>query len=170
MIKTDLPLVLYGAGKRASAELDFVKKQGMNPVCFCDADITKHNTMLYELPIVSLEQAKNKYGEFEVFITLNFATRDEIIQYLLEQGIEKKRIINGPWKHYESYLLLESDLILAHAYVISYHQIKGWACSLKGGGGGGVNGSFMGGKEKILATNRATRKGVCLFNSQKGKT
>ena len=122
-----LPLVLYGAGENAADKFeDFIS---MNPVCFCDSDVKKHNTTYLGLPVMSLSHALEMYGDINVYITpLSAEIKNCIVVYLLENGITKEQIIvPDHWKHYKSLFSLINDNIEAHIYTLSYYRIEGWA-------------------------------------------
>ena len=108
-----LPLVLYGAGSTAKAEMEFVRKNGMNPVCFCDADIEKQGTQYLGLPIKSFLQVQEEYNDFIIYVTPLQQTRNEIFLFLLNQGFKRSRILNSDVpSFYSGCPLLESDLAI----------------------------------------------------------
>jgi len=110
-----LPLVLYGAGKNAVKELELVKGQGKMPVGFCDADTKKHGSTCFGLPVMSVEQAREQFGEFFVHVTPGTpgsAIRRAIYDSLLEQGITKERIYNLQERKYKACRLLEKNLLI----------------------------------------------------------
>jgi len=94
-MKSDtLPLVFYGAGELASQIMETLRNKGMNPVCFCDTDIDKHGTVYLGITVMSFEQAREKYGDFNIYVTVGLGIINEVFDYLLKQGIKKERIIN----------------------------------------------------------------------------
>lgn len=98
----DLPLALYGAGKNAAIEKAAVEKSGYDPVCFIDADVSKQGCEYLGLPVLSLNEAKRKYGQFNLHVTVGISARFDIFEYLLQQGIQKEKILN--YETYERYI------------------------------------------------------------------
>ena len=88
-------LALYGAGKNVITELIDGKLWGLNPVCFCDADESKQGTMYIGLPVLSFDQVLCEFGkETSFYITLDIPLKFDVQEYLINQGVEKERIIN----------------------------------------------------------------------------
>ena len=88
-------LVLYGAGKNVITELTAGKFWGLNPECFCDTDVKKHGTQYIGLPVISLEKVKKTYGnEAKFYITLDTPLRYDVQEELINQGVDKNRIVN----------------------------------------------------------------------------
>lgn len=103
-----LPLVLYGAGNKAVEDINIIRNEGINPVCFCDTDISRQGTVYLDLPVISLEQAKKIYGDFNIFVT-PLLKKQEIFDYLLKYEVKKERILNySEW--YQGCSLLEAHL------------------------------------------------------------
>jgi len=97
----DLPLVLYGAGGAAAYELSKVKVMGYNPVCFVDVNPDKWAKEYLGLPILSLEQAQDKYGDFDLWVTAVLPLRVKIFEYLITKNAKTIRILNYPTRHNE---------------------------------------------------------------------
>jgi len=148
MNRTDLPLVLYGAGNNAVNVIEVVKKTGMMPICFCDSDVTKHGSAYLGLPVMSLEQALGKYKDFYICATPDIIdVKYEIVKYLLEHGINIERIlINFDIDRYSDCHLVEFSSVIhskitdvsedkknattkieAYTHIVSYNRIQGWA-------------------------------------------
>jgi len=90
-----LPLLLYGAGIRAKIEKDYVEKAtGVSAICYVDQDVNKQGVLLHGLPVISLNEAKEKYGVFDLHITVGMPVRMDVFDYLLEQGILDENILN----------------------------------------------------------------------------
>lgn len=109
-----LPIVLYGAGRRAATSIQFLAANGISPVCFCDSDSERWNSRYLELPVMSIEQAREQYGDFYVYITTDFPVAREIFQQLLDENIlPPGRILNDMnVKKYTSCSQLESYMLL----------------------------------------------------------
>jgi len=56
----NLPLILYGAGVNAAAEMAAAIRRGFKPVCFCDRDERKHGKTWLGLPVLSLAQVRER--------------------------------------------------------------------------------------------------------------
>jgi len=112
-----LPVVLYGAGKKAVQEMEIVKNMGLTPVCFCDTDTTKQGDMYLGLPVLSFEQIKKEYRKFDIYVTPELPTvKHEIFDYLLQQGIARESIINCNEERYASCEYLETRLMIDQGY------------------------------------------------------
>ena len=113
-MKSD-PVIFYGAGvhalmifKRCSEEV-----APRNVVAFCDRDTDKYNKKLFGLPIMSLEDAKSIYGEFDIYVTAMEYSTPEIIAFLLERGVPESRIINyEPIERVRGCVELETSIVL----------------------------------------------------------
>jgi len=90
----DLPLVLYGAGRRAPLGVSIMKNFGLSPICICDADTDKQDTEYLGLPVLSIAEAFKRYGKFNVFVTVGNELKYSAFDSLLEYGIDKNRILN----------------------------------------------------------------------------
>jgi pyruvate-formate lyase-activating enzyme len=87
------PLVFYGAGKSAAANLKRYKKMGLIPVCFVDQDKKKHNTIFQqEYDILSLENAFERYPDSLLVLTVANESLGEVANNLLGKGILPERL------------------------------------------------------------------------------
>jgi len=85
-------IIFYGAGKNAEVNFDKWVSQGLNPVCFADADVSKHHKMFGNrgIPILPLSEALSLYPDYELYLTqMNIK---QIRSSLLEMGIDSNRI------------------------------------------------------------------------------
>ena len=90
-----VPLILYGAGRHASWELNALRRKGMNPVCFCDADPNKWGTRHLGLPVLGPDGVKSAHPRFRIHIALAEPLRYEAQKQLVEEGVfPKDAIIN----------------------------------------------------------------------------
>jgi pyruvate-formate lyase-activating enzyme len=119
-MNNNMTIILYGAGRAAENELNAVKESGGNPVCFVDTDVDKQGNYHLGLPVISLVDAKEKYGEFNVHVTIAFPARLEVFEYLIQQGISKQRILNYV-EYYRGCHQIESALLVS--------DIALWFCS-----------------------------------------
>ena len=97
-IENRIPVALYAVGTNMAMLLNELKmKHNVSPSVLCDKDINKHGkkyTALYNIEIMPVEQALEKYPELEVFVASS-VYKHQIIGELTEDGkIPKERIIN----------------------------------------------------------------------------
>ena len=57
ILNNELPLLYYGAGRAAEFK---IKSEG--GICFVDRDVSKHGKTHSGLPVLSLDEAKKRYG------------------------------------------------------------------------------------------------------------
>jgi len=124
MNNNSLPLVMYGAGKRAVKEIDRVTRNGWKPICFCDADVKKQNKVYLGLPVYSLEQIQEKYGKFYLYVTPDIDIRYEIFDYLLERGISKDRIVN--YDENKTLWAQVNGIISPHQFLLCSKALSEW--------------------------------------------
>jgi len=84
------PFVFYGTGEFSVKVFDWIKH--LNPVCFIDANEREQNKIHLGLPVLSLSAAKERFGDFDVFITESVFNLTEVYEKLTEQGIPRKNI------------------------------------------------------------------------------
>ncbi|MCL2661927.1 MAG: glycosyltransferase [Oscillospiraceae bacterium] len=110
-INENLPTVLYGAGKNAKNAYEQFLEKGIQAVCFVDKDPSKWGNSAYEgcpIDVCSLDEATNKYGDYNLYITVGSAPKYSIMAYLTEdKGVPINRIIN-----YEPYIKRKSCILL----------------------------------------------------------
>jgi len=113
MDNKNLPLVLYGAGKKSVKDIEDMRNNGIYPICFCDKDSTKQGNIYMGLPVLNIEQIKEKYGEFDIFVTpQSKEIKREIYEFLWKQGINTRNIINCEEEKYVGCAFLESHMAL----------------------------------------------------------
>lgn len=113
-------LVFYGAGENAvNVYKKFAQEGKPLPICICDSDINKANTLLHiddttSLKIFSLNDVLKLHPNAEFFVTpANQTIRFEIMQTLLDSGVTKDRIINfEPFSRRKSCSFLEGDFTI----------------------------------------------------------
>ena len=89
-------IVYYGVGKRLkNNEENFLSETGL-PICMCDADTQKqHETYIFggdKCFILSVEEALEKYGECDFYITVGGKHFKSCVEYLLQHGVQNKNI------------------------------------------------------------------------------
>jgi len=119
----NLPIALYGAGRQALWEKKYVEsvigRGGGNIMCFIDADVNKQGTQYLGLPVLSYKEAKSKYGDFCIYVTLGNNLKYAVMNDLLNLGFEKEKILN--YEEREQYVgcpMLESQLCIDDAGLI----------------------------------------------------
>ena len=91
-------VVFYGAGEHAdlifnSAKLKIVDRE---LIAFVDKDPLKQGETTKGLPIISFLNVVELYGEnFDIYITANERSAPDIIGFLIEQGVDIRRILNS---------------------------------------------------------------------------
>jgi pyruvate-formate lyase-activating enzyme len=118
------PIVLYGCGSNAGSALSLLKKQGYNPLCFCDTDSSKHGKVVFGLTVESIENILRWYENIIVFVTPNPPAKFEIIDSLLKLGMSKEQILN-----YEQMEYVRSCFELAHNLIIGQGEYF-YCCAL----------------------------------------
>jgi len=132
-VKKDV--IFYGAGQYAKENLSRWISEGLNPVCFCDADTNKHYKKFVDIKcnenceILPLDEAIQRYPNYLMYITLSIDKLRKITDWLIEQGIPLEQIKYADkveWK--KSCCFLGSSIVLANKKVttccIKPHGIK----------------------------------------------
>lgn len=90
-------IVWYGAGENPEDNFTRYEKETGLPVCICDGDVAKQNT-LYKIhggggiKVISLSDALSKYPDCELYITLAEHNVSSCYEYLVEMGVDKRKI------------------------------------------------------------------------------
>jgi len=118
-------VVFYGAGEHAmlTHKLTLAHASGWTPVAFCDRDTYKQGKHFLGLPVLSFADAKEKFGNFDVFVTANERNAPDIIGYLLENGVKPESILN-----YES---VEKRMGCSYLEAVLLLQFNGGFVSVK---------------------------------------
>lgn len=91
-------VLFYGAGQHAAIIYRHACKKSASygePTAFIDRDIYKQGHDLFGLPVISWEEAQQRYGDdFYIYVTGNEKAAPQIIGFLLESGVTQDRIIN----------------------------------------------------------------------------
>jgi|GEM_PF-6390764 len=109
-------IIFYGAGKTARLTKDAYHKY--DPVCFVDADSSKHNTLFHGKRVLSLSQALSEYPDALFYITTSRYKCQVISQ--LTKHVESRRIIN-----YESVNKRFGCALLETTAAITFGYTKG---------------------------------------------
>lgn len=93
-------IIFYGAGRNACEKFDIWVKKGLKPVCFSDADPTKHYTQFMGIEILPLIEAVKKYSDYKLYCTQISESLYEVQKFLFSVGIPKERIkfCEGVWE------------------------------------------------------------------------
>ena len=92
------PIIFYGAGEEAKKKLAKWEKDGLVPVCFTDADASKHGIKFTvqglnrEYDILSLSKAIERYPDYLLYLTLGHEKLRSVTDFLIEHGVPKERI------------------------------------------------------------------------------
>lgn len=91
-------VLFYGAGEHGAMLYRYAAQKSVSygtPVAFIDRDLYKQGHLLFDLPVISWEEAKGRYGnDFYIYITGNEMIAPEMLGFLAEQGVKQERIIN----------------------------------------------------------------------------
>jgi pyruvate-formate lyase-activating enzyme len=85
--------IFYGAGEEANKNVKEWENDGFIPVCFADADTSKHFTLFCDkYEILPLDKAIERYPDYELYVTLGYEKLCAVTESLLKRGIPKERI------------------------------------------------------------------------------
>lgn len=84
--------IFYGAGGNAAMNFDKWLRGGDIPVCFADADVSKHHTMFKGVEVLPLLEAVSKHSDYEIYCTQSAENLQEVYDFLLCCGIPRDRI------------------------------------------------------------------------------
>ncbi|MBF0594325.1 MAG: FkbM family methyltransferase [Candidatus Omnitrophica bacterium] len=83
---TALPVILWGAGEIAWCVLMYLRQHGIEPVCFCDNDLSKQGMSHIGLPVYSYEGIKNKFisngGKYQIVVATGIQYKEPIFSQL----------------------------------------------------------------------------------------
>ncbi|MCL2079076.1 MAG: hypothetical protein FWH17_04435 [Oscillospiraceae bacterium] len=87
-------IIFYGAGQNAQNHFADWNSRGIIPVCFADADETKHYTkfQLSDIDILPLDAAIANWPVHEIYITPTREKYAGIVSELIARGIKRKAI------------------------------------------------------------------------------
>ena len=87
-------IIFYGAGKYANENFSRWEKVGLTPVCFADADKSKHGKSICGgILIHPLDRAISNYPDYEMYLTVGVDALDKVTRYLSnEMNIPRERI------------------------------------------------------------------------------
>ncbi|GHV78149.1 hypothetical protein AGMMS49942_29700 [Spirochaetia bacterium] len=144
-------MVFYGAGEQAGLLFDDLSKK-YHPICFCDSDRKKQGTLFMGLPVFSLEEVRQKYPDFSIYLTLHDVNKPQVIGFLLESGITKEQILNYiPVEKYRGCPYIEDLFIFRSDSIV-------WCCS-----------DFNKCKSPVIKTEKNVAKNVNNFISLRNK-
>lgn len=85
-------IIFYGVGQNAKEKFKRWKEDGLEPVCFADADLNKHHTFFEGIEVFSLFEAINKYPDYEIYCTQHASNLSAVCNYLRGIGIPDEKI------------------------------------------------------------------------------
>lgn len=118
----DIPLILWGAGEVAVAVKKYLKQNNIFPVAVW-IDGKKEKAVFEELPVMSLNEIKEKYKIFNVFLGHSKYDLGEII---LERESQVNRVFYLVSVLYEQYRTIEYNSIkkYLHKYFAIYQLLQ----------------------------------------------
>jgi hypothetical protein len=81
------PMIFYGAGKYAAANIKRYQDMGLAPVCFADKDKTKHGKLFCGYKVMSLDEALSAFIDYLLVITVDNEFLAEVTEYLISRGV-----------------------------------------------------------------------------------
>jgi FkbM family methyltransferase len=87
-----VPVVLFGAGSAGKELFPILKLHGVNPVCFCDNNISRAGGLYCGLPIISVSELRQRHKESLIVVTTG-AYRNEVKQQLVDSGFAEDRVL-----------------------------------------------------------------------------
>jgi len=114
-------IVLFGAGNEGVCAVDFLRKSGINPACFCDN--FKHGEKS-GLPIISIDDMLRDYPDAIIIVTAIGYT-DEIINELKERGVSEDRIVT----EFKVHLLKQPYLAYYEINIVDHCDFSCMGCS-----------------------------------------
>lgn len=83
---SSLPVVLWGAGEIAWCVWNYLRQNGIDPVCFCDNNPAKQGTMHIGLPVYGYEGMKEKFadsgGKYHIVVATGIQYKEPITSQL----------------------------------------------------------------------------------------
>lgn len=89
-----LPVVLYGAGRRAASVLRMLRDLGVEPVCFCDANPKLWGSRIESLPVMGPEAVKKSYPDFLLYLAVGEGLLLTLSHELSRSFCPEDRILN----------------------------------------------------------------------------
>ena len=146
-------VILFGNGYTSEYIVNWLSKNGIHIVCFCDNDMSKQGKICSGFSVYSPEEAKNRYPNAIWYITTQLYYV-QIRNQLIEMEIEPSFIINYDlvpqfdWEHeYKDYVVANYDLfcnvldqladeeskrILIHRIAFLITRRREWVTSVRG--------------------------------------
>lgn len=111
---TSKATVLYGGGGYSYVALANAKNHGFSPVCICDKNEDKYGSLLYGLPVMSLHQAAETYGDVNIWAAVGPELMPHVLKHLTDtERIQKERILNyEEFEYYRGCPTLEQHAII----------------------------------------------------------
>jgi len=114
-------IVLFGAGNEGVCAADILRKNGIEPLCFCD---NYKQGGKAGLPIISTQELISSYPDALVVVTaIGYA--DEIIASLKNQGVDESRIVTG----FKAHLYKQPYLSYFELNIVDHCNISCLGCS-----------------------------------------
>lgn len=89
-------VVIYGAGAMAPYAIQSLSSDLYNIIAVCDSDESKTGGNICDIPIMSRQMVREKYGnDFFVYVSPNSPVREEIQEQIIRESfVTRERIIN----------------------------------------------------------------------------
>lgn len=113
-------VVVWGAGKEGYELVNFLEQSvGLRPVCICDKDSKKWNTVLRRVKICSVQELEGKKEEYIVIISSS-KYMDEMYDDIIQSGVTPKGVYTYMAVWYAINLNLD-DIRVRKIYKNMYH-------------------------------------------------
>ena len=87
-------LIIYGAGQFGRELIGDLTKRGVSPLCICDGNESLHGTEIDGIIVISIDEAKKRFGDFKLFIASKRYLYEIIYGLTENKNILKEQIIN----------------------------------------------------------------------------
>ncbi len=107
-------VIFWGASKYAASVFEELFEE-YRPAAFGDNDSTKHGLDYLGLPVLSFDEINSRYSDYRIYVTTYDVIRPDVINSLIEKGVDAGRIINyEKTMRYKSCRFLESNFRYNH--------------------------------------------------------
>lgn len=92
-ISGTIPVVLFGTGAVGKELCQVLQLHGVQPVCFCDNDLSQVGCCHFGIPVISFAELKRTHSD-HLIVTASCKYEAEIRRQLLDDGFSAEKIIS----------------------------------------------------------------------------